>query len=73
MFTTRGLQATLDDVARQAGVGVGTVYRRFPDKDSLVEALFEERIQAVAAWPRRHSPRRTPWTAWCRSWRTPAS
>ena len=48
VFTTRGLQATLDDVARQAGVGVGTVYRRFPDKDSLVEALFEERIQAVA-------------------------
>src|ERR1700722_6347926 len=48
VFTTRGLQATLDDVARQAGGGVGTVYRRFPDKDSLVEALFEERIQAVA-------------------------
>jgi AcrR family transcriptional regulator len=48
VFTTRGLQATLDDVARQAGVGVGTVYRRFPDKDSLIEALFEERIQAVA-------------------------
>jgi AcrR family transcriptional regulator len=48
VFTTRGLQASLDDVARQAGVGVGTVYRRFPDKESLVEALFEERIQAVA-------------------------
>jgi AcrR family transcriptional regulator len=31
VFTTRGLQASLDDVARQAGVGVGTVYRRFPD------------------------------------------
>jgi AcrR family transcriptional regulator len=48
VFTARGLQATLDDVARQAGVGVGTVYRRFPDKDSLIEALFEERVQAVA-------------------------
>src|ERR1700734_1395336 len=44
VFTTRGLQASLDDVARQAGVGVGTVYRRFPDKEALVEALFEERI-----------------------------
>jgi AcrR family transcriptional regulator len=49
VFTTRGLQATLDDVARHAGVGVGTVYRRFPDKESLVEALFEERIGQLAA------------------------
>jgi AcrR family transcriptional regulator len=44
VFTTRGLQASLDDVARHAGVGVGTVYRRFPDKEALAEALFEERI-----------------------------
>jgi AcrR family transcriptional regulator len=49
VFTTRGLQATLDDVARHAGVGVGTVYRRFPDKESLVEALFEERLEELAA------------------------
>jgi AcrR family transcriptional regulator len=48
VFTTRGLQASLDDVARHAGVGVGTVYRRFPDKESLAEALFEERIEAMA-------------------------
>jgi AcrR family transcriptional regulator len=53
VFTTRGLQATLDDVAHQAGVGVGTVYRRFPDKESLVEALFEERMQALAALAER--------------------
>lgn len=49
VFTARGLQASLDDVARHAGVGVGTVYRRFPDKESLAEALFEERIGAMAA------------------------
>jgi AcrR family transcriptional regulator len=47
VFTTRGLQASLDDVARHAGVGVGTVYRRFPDKESLAEALFEERLGAL--------------------------
>ncbi len=47
VFTARGLQASLDDVARQAGVGVGTVYRRFPDKESLVEALFEERMEQI--------------------------
>lgn len=49
VFTARGLQASLDDVARHAGVGVGTVYRRFPDKESLAEALFEERIEAMVA------------------------
>jgi AcrR family transcriptional regulator len=49
VFTTRGLQASLDDVARQAGVGVGTVYRRFPDKEALAEALFEERVGALVS------------------------
>ena len=49
VFTARGLQASLDDVARQAGVGVGTVYRRFPDKEALADALFEERIGALVA------------------------
>lgn len=53
VFTARGLQASLDDVARRAGVGVGTVYRRFPDKESLVQALFEERIEAMAALAER--------------------
>ncbi|WP_405581627.1 TetR/AcrR family transcriptional regulator [Streptomyces sp. NBC_01092] len=38
----RGLGVTLDDVARHAGVGVGTVYRRFPSKEALVRALFEQ-------------------------------
>jgi AcrR family transcriptional regulator len=47
VFSSRGLQATLDDVAHQAGVGVGTVYRRFPDKESLVEELFGERTQSL--------------------------
>ena len=47
VFTERGLEATLDDVARHAGVGVGTVYRRFPDKAALIDALFEERIDIL--------------------------
>ena len=47
VFAQRGLDATLDDVAHHAGVGVGTVYRRFPGKESLVEALFEKRIASV--------------------------
>ena len=42
VFGRHGLKVTLDDVARHAGVGVGTVYRRFPDKETLVRALFEQ-------------------------------
>src|SRR5215475_14728741 len=62
VFTTRGLQASLDDVAQHAGVGVGTVYRRFPDKESLVEALFEERIQAMAALAEKALAEPDAWT-----------
>src|ERR1700738_3057524 len=49
VFAVNGLDATLDEVARHAGVGVGTVYRRFADKEALVEALFEERVAQVVA------------------------
>jgi len=62
VFTTRGLQVSLDDVAQHAGVGVGTVYRRFPDKESLVEALFEERIQAMAALAEKALAEPDSWT-----------
>ncbi|HEX4108469.1 MAG TPA: helix-turn-helix domain-containing protein [Solirubrobacteraceae bacterium] len=44
LFTERGLDVTLNDIAHHAGVGVGTVYRRFPDKEQLIDALFEERL-----------------------------
>jgi len=49
IFTEQGLEATLDDVARRAGVGVGTVYRRFPDKEALADALFTDRLDALVA------------------------
>jgi AcrR family transcriptional regulator len=47
VFTERGFEATLDDVARRAGVGVGTVYRRFPGKADLADALFADRIDTL--------------------------
>lgn len=48
-FAEDGLAVTLDEIARRAGVGVGTVYRRFPDKEQLIDALFEARVRAIAA------------------------
>jgi AcrR family transcriptional regulator len=47
VFAERGLGVTLDDIARAAGVGVGTVYRRFPDKGSLIDALFAQRMESM--------------------------
>lgn len=47
VFATQGLGATLADVARHAGVGVGTVYRRFASKDDLIYEVFEPRFRAA--------------------------
>jgi len=49
VFADRGLGASLDDVASHAGLGIGTVYRRFPAKENLVEALFENRLGEIVA------------------------
>jgi AcrR family transcriptional regulator len=49
VFTERGLDVSLDEVARHAGVGVGTVYRRFADKDELVDTLFIGYVNNMAA------------------------
>lgn len=49
VFAEHGLDASMEAVARRAGVGVGTVYRRFPDRDALIDALFRERMAAMLA------------------------
>src|SRR5215510_15636179 len=61
VFTTRGVEATLDDVAHHAGVGVGTVYRRFPDKEALIEALFEERLGTMVGLAEQGLANPDPW------------
>ena len=47
LFAQRGLGVTLNDIAHHAGVGVGTVYRRFPDKAQLIDGLFEQRLEEL--------------------------
>jgi AcrR family transcriptional regulator len=61
LFAERGLGVTLNDVAHYAGVGVGTVYRRYPDKADLIEEVFEHRLGelAVLAEAARDDP--DPW------------
>lgn len=44
VFARDGLEASLDAVAAEAGVGVGTVYRRFPERQALINELFEAKI-----------------------------
>ena len=43
-FATEGLDIGVDEIACRAGVGVGTLYRRFPSKESLIHAIFERRL-----------------------------
>jgi AcrR family transcriptional regulator len=62
LFAARGLGVTLNDIARHAGVGVGTVYRRFPDKDALIDALFEERVAQLVAIARAGLDAVDPWS-----------
>ena len=63
VFTERGLDATLDEVARAANVGVGTVYRRFPDKETLVAELFQDRIDGMVAVAEQALAAPDPWQA----------
>jgi AcrR family transcriptional regulator len=49
LFAEQGLHVSLNDIAHHAGVGVGTAYRRFANKEEVIDALFEEGLQDIAA------------------------
>ncbi|HKV22663.1 MAG TPA: helix-turn-helix domain-containing protein, partial [Mycobacterium sp.] len=46
-FAAEGLSVPIDEIARRAGVGAGTVYRHFPTKDDLYRAVVEDRITTI--------------------------
>jgi len=48
-FTRSGANTSLDDVAKEAGVGAGTLYRHFPTRDALLEAVYRTEVEKLAA------------------------
>ncbi|WP_437875381.1 TetR/AcrR family transcriptional regulator [Sorangium sp. So ce513] len=48
VFTERGAEAAMEDIARRAGVGIGTLYRHFPTREALLVATVEEQLHALA-------------------------
>jgi AcrR family transcriptional regulator len=61
LFAERGLGVGLDEIARHAGVGVGTAYRRFRDKEELIGALFRDRVEDLAALAEAALEHTDPW------------
>jgi len=59
----RGLDVQMDEIAKKAGVGVGTVYRHFPNKDELIEALASDRFVRLAELADESLEHPDPWEA----------
>jgi AcrR family transcriptional regulator len=53
VFADEGLEVPIDDIARRAGLGVGTLYRHFPTKEALFEAILVSRMESVVADARK--------------------
>lgn len=66
VFAERGLDATLEEVARRAGVGVGTLYRRFPTREDLVACAFEAKMAEYVAAIDEALADPDPWAGFCR-------
>jgi AcrR family transcriptional regulator len=66
-FTRFGAEASLDDIARQAGVGPGTLYRHFPLRDALIEAVYRAEVEKLAGAARKLAAEMPPVEA-LRAW-----
>ena len=67
VFAEDSVDAQMDDVARRAGLGVGTVYRHFPTKEALVNALSDELFAVIAVHTRTLLTLDDPWEAFTRA------
>ena len=63
VFSERGVEASLEEIARRAGVGIGTLYRHFATREALVEAIFERRIGEIVAVTEAAAAEPDPWPA----------
>ncbi len=67
VFTRCGADAKLDEIAREAGVGPGTLYRHFATRDALIEAVYHSEVEKLAAAQRELSAKLSPLEA-LRAW-----
>jgi AcrR family transcriptional regulator len=65
VFADQGIEAQIDDVAKRAKVGVGTVYRHFPTKEALLDALVRERFVEIAGYANEALQREDAWDGFC--------
>ena len=61
-FAEQGTAATLEDIAARAGVGIGTLYRHFPTRPDLLEAVYLDEVQAICAAAEKYAEL-PPWEA----------
>ncbi len=66
-FTRSGANTSLDDIAKQAGVGPGTLYRHFPTREELLQAVYRSELEKLAAAERRFAQIMPPMDA-LRAW-----
>ncbi|MFD4323463.1 TetR/AcrR family transcriptional regulator [Nocardioides sp. NPDC058538] len=65
LFAEQGLDASTNEIARRAGVGVATLFRRFPTRDDLVGAVFADRMAAYVAATDEALANPDPWQGFC--------
>ena len=66
-FTRSGANTSLDEIAKEAGVGPGTLYRHFPTRDGLLEAVYRTEVEKLAAAERKFAQTMPPIEA-LRAW-----
>jgi AcrR family transcriptional regulator len=66
-FTRRGADASMDEIAKRAKIGPGTLYRHFPTRDNLLATVYLAEVETLAAAQRRFSAERPPLEA-LRAW-----